>query len=61
MMRLVCAVIATVLLAATAAPALASTKICTSTYEDELLCHRHCDFYDDQGNWYGSITEEYQC
>lgn len=41
--------------------ALAGTKICTSVEQDGELCWRHCRFYDDNGTWVGSMTEDYHC
>lgn len=61
MKRLFYGTLAGVLLLATAAPAFAGSKSCNSEYQNGELCYRHCDFYDDDGDWVGSITEEYQC
>lgn len=47
---------------AVASPAAAlGTKWCVSEYQGNELCWRHCDMYDENGNWIGSITEDYNC
>jgi len=61
MKRLLVGLIATIAMMALAPTALANYSICGSWYLDGELCWRHCDFYDNNGNMLGSITEDYQC
>lgn len=61
MKRLIVGLVAILSMIALAPTALAGTKVCTSVYQDGELCWRHCDFYDDNGRFAGSITEEYHC
>jgi len=60
--RITFTVLAVLMTLAVAAPAVAlGSKTCYSEWQGNEMCYRHCDFYDENGNWMGSITEDYDC
>jgi len=60
--RIALAVLLVLISLSIAAPAAAfGTKSCQSEWQGNEMCWRHCDFYDENGNWMGSITEDYNC
>lgn len=61
MKRVLYTAIAVVLVLASGLPALAGSAECESSYVNGELCSRSCDFYDDEGNYIGSIEEDYNC